>query len=60
VRKAASEGASLYYRFDAHWTARGHALAAAAVADFLRTTASPFAAEGLPDRPSETTSRPIS
>jgi hypothetical protein len=33
--RAAREDAPLYYRFDAHWTARGHALAAASVAEFL-------------------------
>ena len=43
--RAAKDEAPLYYRFDAHWTARGHALAAENVAAFLkaRNLADPLA-----------------
>ena len=33
--KAAAEGAQLHLRHDGHWTEQGHALAAAALTDFL-------------------------
>ncbi|MCB1022362.1 MAG: SGNH/GDSL hydrolase family protein [Acidobacteria bacterium] len=35
-REAASDGEALYYREDAHWTPRGHALAAEVMAESLR------------------------
>jgi alginate O-acetyltransferase complex protein AlgJ len=35
--RAAQGEAPLYYRFDAHWNARAHALAAETVAAFLKT-----------------------
>jgi hypothetical protein len=35
IRAAKADGAPLYFHYDAHWTARGHAIAGESIADFL-------------------------